>query len=242
MKREHKSRGQTLTDLLPPLEFQNPFSEPAHSARATTFLPQGFEKGYAYPLLIWLSGSNDSRLQLSHIMPGISMRNYIGVAPTANRSYGPSNQENGTPFQQDEMHELVFQALDRAQLQYNINPERIFVGGCGCGGTQALRLAMTHSEYFAGAISLCGSFPETRSILHDIRVTRHVPIFLAQSRDDNLFDENWFCDNLRTLHVAGFSVTARQYPGAQIVSEQMLHDTNTWMMEIVNGYDMTTTG
>src|SRR3954470_13867118 len=46
-----------------------------------TFAPIHYEKRYAYPLLVWLHGDAGSERELRQIMPLVSMRNYVAVAP-----------------------------------------------------------------------------------------------------------------------------------------------------------------
>ena len=50
------------------------------------FLPLHYEHGYAYPLIVWLHGHGDDERQLRRIMPLLSMRNYLAVAPRDARS------------------------------------------------------------------------------------------------------------------------------------------------------------
>ncbi len=45
------------------------------------FAPLHYEPNYAYPLVVWLHGSGESEQQLRRIMPSISLRNYVAVAP-----------------------------------------------------------------------------------------------------------------------------------------------------------------
>jgi len=44
---------------------------------------------------------------------------------------------------------------------------------------------------------------------------------------------------MRLFHVAGLSVTFRQYPCKEDVDVQMLHDMDIWMMDRITGVDMT---
>ncbi|MEC9094302.1 MAG: hypothetical protein VX438_16445 [Planctomycetota bacterium] len=230
MEEHENNHSLTLRDLLPSLEFKNPFSQRSLLNESTAFLPLHFEKNYSYPLFIWLSGSNSGDRQLARVMPKISLRNYIGVAPEICTQ----------PHEPSALADAVFECIDQACLRYNINTQRIFIAGGETGGSDALQLALNHPDHFAGAISLCGCLPNSEAILGHIRTTRKTPLFIAQSRDDHSFDEDLFCDNLKTLHVGGFSVTARQYPGTGSINDQMLHDVDVWTMEVINGYDMTT--
>ena len=46
-----------------------------------TFAPIRYERGYAYPLVVWLHGALGNEQQLRRVMPLVSMRNYVAVAP-----------------------------------------------------------------------------------------------------------------------------------------------------------------
>src|SRR5215203_5866783 len=47
----------------------------------STFAPIHYEPGYAYPLVVWLHDSDSNERELSQIMPLVSMRNYVAIAP-----------------------------------------------------------------------------------------------------------------------------------------------------------------
>lgn len=54
------------------------------AARAfSLFSPLHYEPNYGYPLLVWLHGPRDDERQLTRIMPLVSLRNYVAVAPRA---------------------------------------------------------------------------------------------------------------------------------------------------------------
>lgn len=66
------------------------------------FVPLHYEANYAYPLLVWLHGPNDGHHQIKQIMPHVSVRNYVAVAPampsleetsdSPSRDYGSTDQ------------------------------------------------------------------------------------------------------------------------------------------------------
>ncbi|HEX3998338.1 MAG TPA: alpha/beta hydrolase-fold protein [Pirellulales bacterium] len=60
-----------------------PAKRPAISGRGpySLFAPLHYEPNYAYPLLVWLHGPGHDEQQLRRIMPSISLRNYVAVAP-----------------------------------------------------------------------------------------------------------------------------------------------------------------
>src|SRR6185503_16233240 len=56
-------------------------SDPVTDLPFTTFAPIHYEERYAYPLLVWLHGDAGSEQELRQIMPLVSMRNYVAIAP-----------------------------------------------------------------------------------------------------------------------------------------------------------------
>ena len=43
------------------------------------FLPLHYTPSYEYPLVIWLHSNGFNENQIDHVMPYISLRNYVGV-------------------------------------------------------------------------------------------------------------------------------------------------------------------
>lgn len=204
------------------------------------FMPMHYEKNYAYPLLVWLHSEEDDERQLERIMPLISMRNYVGVAPRANLR---CQHCNGFEWSQDPLdvataHKSVINCIDLASQRTNINPNKIFLCGYGSGGTMAFRIATRNPEKFAGVLSIGGGFPEGDSPLSNLNRCRKLPLFLAQGRDAIDYPVDQMCRDLRLFHIGGFSVTLRQYPCGDELTSQMLSDMNSWVMEAVTGVRM----
>lgn len=193
-----------------------------------------YEPGYAYPLIVWMHSDGDDRNELSRIMPELSMRNYVGVGPQAvsgNDSHGFYWEQTGDSI--NHSVQAVCDAIDHARLTLNINSERIFLAGYGAGGTMAYRVGMELSEVVSGIISLNGPMPSERTPLRDWMRCRELPLFWGHCRNSIEFGEPQLCDQLKLLHVAGFSVTLRQYPNGDELPVQMLSDLDRWIMETI---------
>jgi len=203
----------------------------------TLFSPLHYEPNYAYPLVIWLHGQAGDERQLQKIMPLVSMRNYVAVgirgpvdSPLGRGYFWPRNDESAAKAKQ-----CVFDAIDVATAKFNVNPERIFIAGYQCGGTMALRVALSCPQMFGGALSIGGAFPGGQSPLARLAQIRKLPLFLAHCRDSATYTVDDVCDELRLFHSAGLAVTVRQYPCGDELTTQMLHDADVWMMERVTG-------
>jgi phospholipase/carboxylesterase len=201
------------------------------------FAPLHYERGYAYPLIVWLHGRGSDERHLQRIMPLVSMRNYVAVGPRGIRTTedDAAGREGYGWLQTDEhlqqAEQRVFECIDLARRKYHVAARRIFLAGFDCGGTMALRLALSHPEQFAGAISLCGALPSGRALFGNLVAARRLGMFLATGRGSREYTAEHVCEDLRLLHTAGLSVTLRQYPGGHQLQPQMLSDVDRWIIE-----------
>lgn len=199
------------------------------------FVPMHYEKNYAYPLIVWLHGNGEKSTQIQKIMPQTSMRNYAGIAPQApvgNFEVGYFWDED--PDSIDQGHDSVMAAIDSACLRLNVASRRIYIAGSGAGGTMAFRIALERPDVFAGVISINGPVPTNEKPLGRWSQCRELPVFWAHSRRSKEFDQEQLCEQLRLLHIAGFSVNLRQYPSDECLTTKTLSDMNEWIMEMIS--------
>jgi phospholipase/carboxylesterase len=210
------------------------FSSSQRDTIHTTFAPMHYTPGYAYPLIVWLHGPQCDERQLLRIMPLVSMRNHVAVAPrgiaiSADEpvAYGWTHDDEG--LQQAEQR--IFDVVDLSFRRYNIHPRRIFLAGFDSGGTLAFRVAMNHPYKFAGVLSLGGPLPAGGAPLSRLGEARQLAMFLAVGRRSQVYPQGQVCDDLRLLHTAGMSITLRAYPCGHEISPQMLGDVDSWIIE-----------
>jgi phospholipase/carboxylesterase len=211
------------------------FNASADDHSLALFGPMHYEPGYAYPLIVWLHGPANDENQLRRIMPLVSMRNYVAVAP---RGMCQTGQDGTFGFgwpQNDSSCEWaehqVFEALDYAASKFHVSRRKVFLAGFDQGGTMAFRIAMSHPQHFAGVLSLGGRFPTGRTPFGNLTSVRKIPLFLAAGRTSGEYQTVEVCENLRLLHTAGMSITLRQYPCGHELSPQMLSDVDRWIIE-----------
>lgn len=207
---------------------------------ACYFSPLHYEPKYGYPLLVWLHGAGEDETQLRHLMPSISLRNYVAVSVRgplrlrlANGQYGYSWRRR--PNSAALANERILSAIETAREKFHIHPGRIFLAGFGRGGSQAFRLALSAPELFAGVLSLSGRFPRGGAPLSRLNLSRQLPIFLATGRDSRKYPVEKACEDLRLMHAAGMEVSLRQYPCGHEIAARMLSDMDRWMMDRVAG-------
>ena len=246
---------------VPPLSFDiqsGLFSTIEQDTIHAIFAPIHYEPGYSYPLVVWLHGPGGDERQLLRIMPLVSMRNYVAVAPRgviiasregviapregviAPREGGISSAAEKTTYgwshaEQDlqQAEQRIFDSIEIAFHRYNIHSRRIFLAGFDTGGTMALRVAMNHPYKFAGVLSLGGCMPTGGAPLSRLPEARQLAVFLAAGRRSAIYDEQQVCGDLRLLHTAGMSITLRLYGCGHEIAPQMLSDVDHWIIEQV---------
>lgn len=202
------------------------------------FGPLHYEANYAYPLIVWLHGPGDSERQLKRIMPMISLRNYVAVAPrgTVDASGG------GFHWRQSDGHiqaadERVAECIEVAMARFNIAGQRVFLAGYGCGGTMAFRIALNNPRPVAGVLSFGGPLPTGRAPLAQLQAARRLAVFVACTRASRNYPTPIVCDDLRLLHTAGMSIVLREYPGDDALTTHMLADMDRWVMEQITSVE-----
>jgi phospholipase/carboxylesterase len=233
---QHARREKMVAD--PPLFRLDAalFAPSSAGAAHALFAPEHYESRYAYPLLVWLHapGRNDER-QLLRIMPLVSMRNYVAVAPRGFAVTDSSPLLYDWPQQPDCIEQAearVFEAIEAAQEKLHIAPRRVFLAGFDTGGTMALRIAMKYPERFAGVVSICGALPKGYCPLTQVNRMRALPVMLAVAAGSDRYSPETACGDLRLLHAAGIQlVSLRQYSCGHELNRHMLGDIDRWIME-----------
>ena len=212
------------------------------------FAPMHYEPNYAYPLLVWLHGTNGDERQIMQIMPVVSMRNYVAVAPRGLPVEQPTSPAAldlsvsailQRPKEQYDwvsladnlatIEQRIFDCITVAREQCNVAPHRIFIAGFGTGGTVALRLAMLYPEHFVGAASFGGEIPPGNRIFPSWQMTHPLSVLLGV--DESAPDHT--CQMMELFHTAGLTANVCEYPDTKTLTPTMLNDLNRWMMQIV---------
>jgi len=182
------------------------------------------------------------------IMPVISMRNYVAVAPrglpieqpTCPQTFDlsvsailhrPKEQYDWdlSADSQAIIEQRVFDCIAVAKERCNIASHRVFIAGFGTGGTAALRLATLYPEHFAGAASFGGEIPPGNRIFPSWQMTQPLSVLLGV--DESAPD--YACRMMELFYTAGVTADVREYPDTKSLTPEMLQDLNRWMMQIV---------
>lgn len=191
---------------------------PAPTGSARVFIPQGYESGYDYPLVVWLADPAVA-FDLGRVMARTSLRNFIAVQPAA----------GGDP------ETRVWRAIDRVRDRWSVHPRRIYLVGQGSGGSEAFRIACRAPEACAGVASLGGPFPLDEGLFAAAPAVRRLPMLLCLRRDAVAAEPGPVDRVLRLFHAAGAVLSVRIYPGHDDLAPAVLADVNRWLMADVCG-------
>lgn len=235
---QHPTKGPEEAPARPTFRIESGLfsTSESHDASRVLFGPKHYEANYAYPLIVWLHSPGGDERQLVRIMPAISLRNYVAVAPRGFCPGGGASERLGYVWPQtpEHIHEAecrVVEAMEAAASKFHVTADRVFLAGFGAGGTMAFRVALNCPTLFAGVISLCGEFPSGQTPFGRLTESRQLPVLLAVGRDSHVYPPAKACDDLRLLHAAGMSIILRQYPCGQELTEPMLRDVDRWIIE-----------
>jgi phospholipase/carboxylesterase len=205
------------------------------SAPHFVFSPLHYEASYAYPLIIWLHGSQSSERQVLRVMPDLSMRNYVATSPRGtvaiNHVFDWADSAGGA----EAGLERIQEAVAAAKSQLNVADDRVFLVGYQSGGTMAMRIAMNHPDQFAGVANIGGHFPQGDQPLQNLVAARQRQMLFMYGEESPIYDAADVCADLPLFHSAGLKMMMRQYPGDGELTTQMLRDLNVWIMERVTG-------
>lgn len=230
-----------IIELIESLLDANPELVPSHeiqvSQRASTvYLPEHYEAGYAYPLIVWFHGDGASENELHRVMPMISERNYIGVALR-----GDVASANGWSWSADAADSpellndvrLIATALRR---QYHIHSERIYLAGFGSGATTAMKLMLNKPEWFGGVISFSGEMPSTDAPMARADELKDKRVLLATNLSTSKTGVGDVVAAGRMLYSVGMKVGTRVYQdSATVPTVKMLRDLDSWLMDDICG-------
>lgn len=151
------------------------------------------------PLIIWLHGMGEGGTDPDIVLLGNKVTN---LAKDPIQSYydgayvfAPQSPtfwlDNGTGTMSEDGNSMYTRALMDTIDAYvkdndDIDPERIYIGGCSNGGFMTMRMLMSYPEYFAAAYPICDAMYDAFITDTDIQRIKHIPIWFTHASSDAL--------------------------------------------------------
>ncbi len=198
--------------------------------------PLHYQSGYQYPLLVWLHSSGHNERQIEQVMPHISTRNYVGLgvrAPQATDVRGFGFDWPSGPSALAKASDIVGSAIEQTQNIYSIHPDRIILAGYGSGATMACRIALAHSDRFAGVVRAGGQFPRSRGAMRDFKRlrARRLPMLWLQAINGVDDDSQVLKNDVSMAQLIQAQVEIRQYRGDDVMNTAALKDIDRWSFD-----------
>lgn len=198
-------------------------------------LPEGYEPGYSYPLIVWLHDDGADAEEIDTILPRISERNYIGLALQGNVAkalrYGWSSTEEHLPRILSQLNEIVEAVTER----FAIHPHRKYLAGFGTGGTLAWEILLRQPMHWSGAICLSGDFPQIAHPLAMFRELQQRRLLVSTGIDCPPEQVTKLINAGRLMYSAGVQVGTRIYDaGRSVPTDKMLRDVDRWIMDCIS--------
>lgn len=199
------------------------------------FVPEHYERGYAYPLLVWLVDEPHNKYDIHSWMPAVSERNYFGLSCSVRPWLSQDPTQHVSEEKLAQLAEHLRKSVVQTRLSYHVHSERVVLVGHGATTSLALTLLLSRPEWFAGAALLHGDVPAHIPNLRQFRDLRGKSLFFSgidASRGEHLLRLN---NIARTLHAAGLDIESHAGPRS---AKGLKHDArklDQWLMRSLMG-------
>ena len=225
VRREALSQQSASQTSSPAPKAKQEFVEKSHkNARGGTmpyllFVPEGYDKTKAYPLVLWLHGGgtrgNNLKLLLAHgdqygigfLARADNQAKYPSfiLAPQCpiNRLWGNSESDQPTA----EMR-MVLEILDQVRADYTVDTRRLYVMGMSLGGYGTWDIITRRPMTFAAAVPICGGGDASKAPL-----IAKTPIWAFHGNEDELVNVSQSRSMIAALNKAGGQPRYTEYKG-----------------------------
>lgn len=185
--------------IVSPLEgfdLSGTFSENEITLTYGSFVPKN--KTGKYPLLIWLHGGGEGGTDPSIALIANKAWNYASeeiqsvfkgayvLVPQAPTFWMQSESGDYTRGDTDDIYNKALMGLIEKYVadNPNIDPNRIYVGGCSNGGYMSLKLILQHPDYFAAGYISALAYHNKHITDEQVEKIKNVPMWFVHSKDD----------------------------------------------------------
>lgn len=215
-------------------------AEPMLGLPIRTQLPESYEPGYAYPLLVLFHGRGGNEEQVLRVAPKISSQNFVylslrgpqplGRRPSGQKGFGWEHENAADMF-----GEYVRLAVELTRRTYHIHSERVYLVGVNEGCDAAYRAGFALAGQVAGVVALNGAMPrnaEGRPIFN-LADAAQLRLFLGQGSNCPEAVRTAMDEDFTLLDAAGANVRKSEYPSGKIHAST-LREINHWVVDAVN--------
>lgn len=205
------------TDLLPLGLVQAPVALPGQ-LKHDLYIPNHYEAGYAYPLIVWITAADAPQDALKTTMRRISDRNCLAVAVR--------------PDSARRLEDQLVETVRAVRKKYHVHSERIYLAGIGDQATRALKIGLARPEWFGGIIALDPVLPSQYRWLSRFEALQGKRVFLAAD-SHNPAQIEATRQIQRLLWSSGMAVSAYFNETQNGIDHGLLREIDRWMIHAI---------
>ena len=155
-----------------------------------------------HPLIVWLHGMGSGGTDIGFVTGGMLVTNFISeevqkifdgayiLLPQAETMWmdASGNMEATTDGASAYTEPLMALIEDYVAAHENVDPNRIYVGGCSNGGYMTIRLMVDYPDYFAAGFPVCEAFADAWLTDADIETIKDIPTWFVHCAADPVVD------------------------------------------------------
>lgn len=211
------------------------------TAAVRTFMPDGYEPRYPYPLLVMFHGRGGNEEQVLRLAPRMSRRNFLSVSMRGPELLG--SRTDGRPAcgwgegaDEGAIDDYLIDTVEQTRRTYHIHSERVYLVGVCEGAAVAYRAAFALAGKVAGVISLNGAMPKPTPGVPMFRydAVRGLRVMIGHGIANSVIPYTSAERDRQLLYTAGADVKLNPYPATHKLHSDMLRDVNRWVIGHVN--------
>jgi predicted esterase len=184
----------------------------------TVYVPAGYTRGAAAPLLVWLHGAGGGGNVSENLATLADEFGVIVLAPESRDWTWDAIMGHWGPD-----IELLERAMKQTLDRYRIDRERIWLGGFSDGGSYSLSLGISYGNLFRKV------FAGAPGMMRPIEANGKPAIFIAHGRQDQTMPidatSRRYLPKLKALE---YDVTYREYEGRHTLPPGILREVFEW--------------
>lgn len=210
----------------PPLEYQIRPASPASSEPV--------------PLLIFLHGYGSNEVDTGNFAKSfddrcmvVSVRAPYKISENKYKWYQFERKGHEYNFSYDELKKSrarIIQLIKSLQKEYNIDKDKIMVGGFSQGAMMSLAISLKHSDLISGAMILSGDLlTEIEQEIMDKKIDKRLDIYISHGRQDRVLSFAEAVKDIKFLKAKGIDVYEQYFDSAHTISRENFISLNRWL-------------
>ena len=218
-----------------------------HQGKALTYLtvlPDSYDPGRQYPLVVLLHGFGANMRDLAGLCPAIDRQRYVYICPNGpipvqvglgmlGYAWTPPG-ESGTPEDAQRAEEMLATLVDEVMERRRVEPEQVILGGFSQGGMMTYRLGLPNPGMFRGLAVLSSKVPDPEALRLRLPTTRTQAIFIAHGTGDTMISVEDARESRRFLEAEGYRPEYREYSMGHEINQEVLSDLVPWIHSVLS--------